>query len=114
MSYGAAAHKYNEPITVMTYDEYEDIRESMNARRRARVSKDRERRAKYYNRQRLMGLVIMLAGVLCLIVGCLMTARVLEYFGAAIGVFGLYIMVTKQMILVDKYYLEHQDRFNEY
>lgn len=43
-------YNYSEPITVMTYDEYEDIREEMNARRKKRVFKDRENRVKYYYR----------------------------------------------------------------
>ena len=103
-----------KPITVMTYDEYEDIRESMNARRKARANKERERRAKYYARQRIMGIAIFAAGIACLIAGIFMNAETIEYFGVFVGVVGLYVVVTKQMIFVDKYYLECQDRVNEY
>ena len=114
MSYGKSASNYKKPITVMTYDEYEDIRERMNARRKVRISRDRERRARYYSRQRLLGFAILFVGVLCLIAGCVLESKIPEYFGLAVSAFGLFVIVTKHTILIDKYYLELQDRFNEY
>lgn len=105
---------YADSITVMSFDEYEDIRDRMNERRKQRINKDRERRALYYRQQRLMGAIIMIVGIACLITGCCITAKILEYFGIFAAVVGLYIVVTPQMILVNKYYLERKDKLNEY
>lgn len=102
------------PVTVMSYDDYEDIRESMNRRAKGRRAADRENMAKYYGRQRIFGLVILLVGVVCLIVGDGISSSIMEYFGAAVGLYGLYMSVTKHMILVDSYYIERQDKLNEY
>lgn len=108
---GKQSHR---PVVVMTYDDYEDIREGMNRRAKTRRSADRANLAKYYGRQRFFGLAILLIGVVCLVVGCSIEAKMLEYFGFAIGLFGLYIAFTKNMVLVDQYYLERQDRLNEF
>lgn len=107
-------YNYRDPITVMTYDDYEDIRERMNARRSLRASKDRKKRAKYYSRQRLTGFLVLSIGISCMIAGCAIDVKILEYFGAAVGLFGLYMIFTKHMVLVDEYFLEKQDKFNEY
>ncbi len=112
MKYETNSHK--DTITVMTYDEYEDIRERMNARRKVRVYKDRQNRVKYYSRQRFMGAMILLVGVSCLIAGCALHTDLMECFGAVIGLLGVYVIMTKNMVLIDQYYLERQDRFNEY
>ncbi|HJI56600.1 MAG: hypothetical protein ACLSGX_02865 [Pseudoruminococcus massiliensis] len=48
------------------------------------------------------------------ITGCCITAKILEYFGIFAAIVGLYIVVTPQMILVNKYYLERKDKLNEY
>lgn len=104
----------SEAVTYMSFDEYEDIREQMNARRKRRIAKDRERRAVYFRQQRIMGFLIMAVGIACLITGCQLVAKILEYFGIAVGVVGLYTVFTRQMVLINKYYLERQDKYNEY
>ena len=103
-----------EPIMYMSYDEFEDMKDKMNERRQSRIRKERERKANYYKRQRLMGVLIMLVGIGCLIAGCCLHTTLMEYFGVFVGVVGLYIIVTPQMVLVDKYYLEFKDKFNQY
>lgn len=105
--------KAHRPVMVMTYDDYEDIREGMNRRAKARRMVDRENMAKYYGRQRIFGLVILLVGVVCLVVGSNIS-KIMEYFGAVVGLYGLYVSVTKHMVLKDSYYIERQDKFNEY
>ncbi len=106
--------RYAEPETFMSFNEYENMREQLNERRKQRIGKDRERRAVYYRQQRIMGVAIMLVGIACLIIGCVITASILEYFGIFVGLVGLYTIFTRQMVLVNKYYLERQDKYNEY
>lgn len=105
---------YEEPQTFMSFNEYENMREQLNEHRKRRIDKDRERRALYYRQQRLMGTIIMFVGIVCLITGCIIAANILEYFGIFVGLVGLYTILTRQMVLVNKYYLERQDKYNEY
>ena len=114
MNEKAAIQNQSEGIVYMTYDEYEDVKSQMNERRQIRMRKDRERRARYYKRQRILGALIMLVGIICIIIGCFIHTNLLEIFGVLVGVVGLYIIVTPQMVLVDKYYLEIKDRLNQY
>ena len=105
---------YTEPQTFMSFNEYENVRKQLNERRKQRIGKDREHRALYYRQQRLMGAIIMLVGIACLITGCIIAVNILEYFGIFISLVGLYTIFTRQMVLVNKYYLERQDKYNEY
>lgn len=111
---GNAAVKMPRNQATMTYEEFEDIYNGFTARRRNRAAKDREKRMKYYRRQKLFGAVIMAVGGIFLGIGHVVEADVMEYFGAAVGFVGLYIIMTRQMVLVDKYYLEVHDRLNEF
>lgn len=113
--YGSAARKTQvRPPVLMTFEDYESIRNGLNTRRSDRKARDRERRMKYYRRQKLFGAIIMAVGAAFLGIGCCIDEGIMQYFGAVVGVAGLYIIVTKQMVLVDKYYLEYHDRINEY
>lgn len=115
MSYAnSTKKKQGDSVLVMCYDDFEEIHDRVIQGRRNRAARDRENRAKYYSRQRVMGLVIALIGIICLIVGCNIGTEILESFGAIVGCFGIYVVVTKQMILVDKYYLEFMDRAYDY
>ena len=100
-------------ITYMSYDEWENINENMRKRRLSKRLRERRRKAGYYKRQRLMGAIIMLIGIICMVISCIISQRVLQGFGVIVGIVGLYTVMTKQMILVDNYYLEHQDKVNE-
>lgn len=97
----------------MSYDEWENINADIEKRRLSKRLRERRRKAGYYKRQRLMGAIIMLIGIICMIIGCIISQRVLQGFGVITGIVGLYTVMTKQMILVDNYYLEHQDKINE-
>lgn len=115
ISYSSAARKQHASAPVlMTYDDYEYIRRSISAERNGRRARERERRMKYYRRQKLFGAVIMAVGAFFLGVGCGINENIVQYFGAGIGAVGLYTIITRRMILVDKYYLEYHDRINEY
>lgn len=98
----------------MSFNDYEDMRDKFNERRKQRVHKDRERKAMYYSQQRIMGAIITLVGIICLIIGCAITANILEYFGLFISIIGIYTVFTRQMLLINKYYLECQDKYNEF
>ena len=105
---------YDNVITYMSYNEWENINEDMEKRRDIKRLKERHRKACYFRRQRCLGAIIMLVGIMCLISGSIITQRVLQYFGLITGFVGLYMMYTKQMIVVDGYYLECQDRINKF
>lgn len=112
MSYGnnGVNNHNNGIITFMSYDEFADIQEQMDARRKCRKAKERKNRAMYFHRQRIMGAAIGLVGIALLILGCYLDTRIMQAFGAFTGVFGLLIITTRQMVLVDSYYLECQER----
>ena len=114
MAYQTEAKRKTEYQHVMSYDDWEEIKEGMNSRRRAKAARERENRAKYYCRQRILGFLILAVGVICLLTGCMINQNIVQYFGAASGLVGLYVIMTKSMVLVDRYYLEFQDRINEY
>lgn len=102
-----------EVITYMSYDEWNNINNDMEKRRLSKRFRERRRKAEYYKRQRFMGVIITLIGIICMVISCIISQMVLQAFGAVFGIVGLYTILTKQMILVDNYYLEHQDRINE-
>lgn len=102
-----------EVITYMSYDEWAKINDGMKKQRLLKHLRERRRKAGYYKRQRLMGAIIMLIGIICMVISCIISQRTLQAFGVVFGIVGLYIILTKQMILVDNYYLEYQDRINE-
>ena len=104
----------NNETMYMTYEDYENLKDKMNSHRRKRIKIDRQNRTRYYTKQRIMGAGIMLIGIIALIVGCGIDTPLLEYFGAFVGAVGLYTIMTPKMILVDWYYLQRQDKINEY
>lgn len=109
------AKNYNGKNEIyLSYEEYENLKTQMNSRRTNRIRAERERKAKYFKKQRLFGALIMLAGIGCIVGGKFLEAMILQYFGVAVGVVGLYTMITPQMVLINKYYLERQDKMNQY
>ena len=96
--------------TVMSFDDFASIQDKMEQRRNNRRAKERKNRVTYFRRQRLLGAVCAAVGILFLLLGCYIDSQVMQVFGAAVGLAGLFIITTKQMILVDAYYLECQDR----
>ena len=114
MTDSSKAGQDTEVITYMTYSEWQDIKDKMNERRFNKLVKERKRKAMYFRRQQCMGAVFFLVGLMCLITGSIIDNSIMQYFGGIIGLLGLYIGLTKQMILVDTYFLECIDRRNEY
>lgn len=98
----------------MSYEDWENINEDMEKRRSIKRLKERQKRACYFRRQRRLGTIIMLLGIVCLISGSVVIQRVLQGFGVITGFVGLYMMYTNQMVVVDGYYLECQDRINRF
>lgn len=101
-------------ITFMSYNQWEDIKDGMNERRLRRIAKERRRKAMYFKRQHIAGAAIFIVGIICLMIGCRFDKMLLQYFGAPVGLAGLYLVLTKRMVLVDNYFLERQDKMNEY
>lgn len=114
MSYSGLNNGKTDFVTVMSYDDFAAIQDKMDQRRRKRRAKDRENKIIYFKHQRCLGAAILAIGSLIVGIGCGVDADRLQLFGAVVGVVGLYVMLTKQMILIDKYYLECQDRINDY
>lgn len=112
MSYGRIIDQNSDGdyTAVMSFDEFLAIQDKMQQRNNTRRTKDRKNRITYYKRQRIFGISIMAVGILILLLGFFIGSRVIQLFGTVVGLTGLYIMLTKQMILVDSYYLECQDR----
>lgn len=104
----------NQKVSIyMSYDEWAKLNDGMEKRRLLKRLRERRRKAGYYKRQRLMGAIIMLIGIICMVISCIISQSVLQAVGAIFGIAGLYTILTKQMILIDSYYLEYQDRINE-
>lgn len=104
----------NQKVSIyMSYDEWAKLNDGMEKRRFLKRLRERRRKAGYYKRQRLMGAIIMLIGIICMVISCIISQSVLQVVGAIFGIAGLYTILTKQMILIDSYYLEYQDRINE-
>lgn len=61
-----------------------------------------------------MGALVFSIGILCLVAGCAIEVQAMQYFGAIVGLVGLYVVFTKNMIQIDEYFLERQDKINEY
>lgn len=97
-------------VTYMSFNDYEYVRANLNKKRLEKMQVQRKKEALYYKKQRLLGLVIMLVGIICLSLGCILWAKPMEYFGLIAGIAGLYVMFTPQMILIDRYYLERKDK----
>lgn len=91
-------------IEVMTYDQWEAIHRQ---KQQAEVRKRRKyiaRLRKYYLHQRLYGLAIVLFGVVVAVIGNLMLWGNLIGLGGCMAAVGLYIAVTRRMILADGYF----------
>ena len=114
MSYNGINQGKTDFVTVMSYDDFAAIQDKMEQRRRKRRAKDREDKIAYFKHQRYLGIAILLAGAIIVAAGSGLNADKLQLFGAVVGISGLYVMLTKQMILIDRYYLECQDRINDY
>lgn len=73
---------------------------------------ERARRAAYYKRQRIMGLALILAGLIALLIASMIGLSVMQGVSAVVAVAGVYVVLTKQMLLIDEYYMECMDKLN--
>lgn len=62
-------YKNGNVISVMSFDEWENIRDAMNERELRKNQMERKKMAMYFRRQRLFGLCILLISVLIAIIG---------------------------------------------
>lgn len=101
----SALHKtYEEDniIRVMTYEEWEKIREIKTKRTK--------RLAKYYRRQRAFGFYICLVAMVFYLISSFTNVFALTGIANVFAVLGLFTMFTRKMILVDSYFIEKKRR----
>ena len=89
----------------MNYHQWEDLQNEMCQRRMQTIRDGWRRRALYFRRQRFLGLFIMCIGLIALLVSYLASMPLLGYAGSFIALVGLYIALSKHMIVIDEYYL---------
>lgn len=96
----------------LSYNDWETINRNRRGISAQKLRAEREKRANYYKKQRLFGLVIFVLAVVVLIVACANAYEILQGVGVVVALFGLYTMLTRQMILINEYYLECMDKIN--
>ena len=94
----------------MTYQDWEELSADEQEEKLVKYRKANRLMALYYKRQRIMGYIFVIIGLISVGVGCAMNWQVLYTFGAVVCIFGLYCTITRRMIYIDKYYFECQDR----
>lgn len=111
--YGSNAARKEKVINVMTFNEWEEINNAMKERDKNKRKKEYMRMARYFRRQRLYGGMIVAFGIICIITGHIAKIVNMECLGILVSLAGLYVTLTKQMMLVDEYFLEYEDRMNQ-
>ena len=96
----------------LNYRDWDSIHRQQRNAYFQKMQYERTRRASYYKRQRSMGFMLLLVAMTVLIVACVNAFAVLQGVGVVVALFGLYTMLTRQMVLVDSYYLECMDKIN--
>lgn len=96
----------------MSYSDWNAINRYRRSAYIEKMERERQRRANYYKRQRAFGCVLLLIAFAMLLVASLNDFRVMQGVGAAVAGVGLYAVLTRQMVLIDKYYLECMDKIN--
>lgn len=100
-------------IQVMTYNDWEQLNNDIKHQKRMNYIKANKRMAEYYKRQRIMGFIIIVIGLVAVVIGCANDWGILDTLGYIISGIGLYCLFTKRMIYIDKYYFECQDRLRD-
>lgn len=107
---GSAAYneyqRQSETIRVMTYEEWEEVRESAERVAKRKKEKARRKREAYFKAQRLFGVGICLFAVVVIMTGFIANITNLMGLGDVIAIVGLYTIFTKRMIYVNAYFLE--------
>ena len=103
--------KYERNV-YLPYSDWESINRNRRGVSMQKMKAEREKRSKYYKHQRLFGLVLLVLAIIVLIVACANGYEILQGVGVVLALFGLYTMLTRQMILINEYYLECMDKIN--
>lgn len=101
-----------EHCVYMTYDDWEGLNVSRRKNYLKKMQEERVKRALYYKRQRVFGFLILLVAIVILVIGVLLSKQFLQGVSIVITLIGFYIMLTRQMIFIDEYYLECMDKIN--
>lgn len=108
---GKMGYQYDKNIVnVMTFEEWSEINDVMERRSRQKRKVARRVRANYYRRQRTFGGLIISFGTVTGTISYFTDIPALGVIGVCMALAGLYTLFTKQMILVDEYFLEQQDK----
>lgn len=96
----------HEIIEVMTFEQWEVLHRQQQKAEARKRRKYIARLRKYYLYQRLYGLAIALFGVVVVVIGNLMLWGNLIGLGGCMAAVGLYITITRRMILADGYFCD--------
>lgn len=94
----------------MTYGDWNNISTQNNAAYLQRMQYERKKRADYYYRQRILGFEILSIGMIVAVLCYFFSLAFLGAVGTVVALIGLYVILSKHMILVDEYYFECMDR----
>lgn len=97
-------------IRVMTYDDWETLNNNVIHSKRMNYIKANRRMALYYKRQRLMGYILIIIGLISVSIGNANSWDTLNILGIVTFGIGIFSLFTKRMLYIDKYYLECHDR----
>lgn len=98
--------------TMMSYDDWQDFSREQKRRALAHMEAEREKRAAYYARQRGFGVLLLTVALTALGFASAYGFAVMQGIGAVVALLAVYIMLTKQMVLIDSYYLECMDKIS--
>lgn len=105
----ARKEDYNT-INVMTYADWCDLNDEIQKRGEKKRIIERKKRARYFEKQRRFGFMIIGFSSLMALGGRTFGIDGLCLMSVFVALAGLFTIFTKQMILVDEYYLDYQDR----
>lgn len=108
---GSAAYKSyyedkEDTIRVMTYEEWEEVRETAERMMKRKQNKARKRMELYYKQQRIFGLYVCTIAVVFILMGYITNITTLMVLGDVFALSGLYTMFTRRMLLVNSYFIE--------
>ena len=99
---------------VMTYEEWEAVNARKRAEQNRRKKREYQKLQRYFLKQKLFGLSICCFGLVVAILANLINWYNLNALAVVAMVGGLYIMITREMLLVDDYFLEVEEREQQY
>lgn len=85
-----------DTITLLTYEQWEEQRR--NVRRKVRLKLKKER--KYFRRQKLFGLSVVLLGLGIMLAGEEMLWNSFVTLGIIVSVSGMYVCITQKHLIV--------------